>query len=208
MGQIGPRKGDMRYFCLIFLSLSIDIYGFETVQFGDNSFHRSVWDSLKKEEYYSKSQVNSQKDKQQSLNFQSMGLHTVSCQIALVKISRYEYYSQFLSFVKQSSYDDKARLISLTLSHSLMPFDMDLSFKLDRVEKPGVYPFVFEGGFLKGLNGEIQISEFSKRCFFNAVAKWQGPDTKIPNTVFEFFTQVLGQLTLKNLFRISKTMTF
>ena len=196
----------MRYF-LLFIFFISSLNSLFSLEFNDQKLKKSLWKKIEKGQNYSKSEVKTQKETQ-SLDFLSLGLHPKSCQIALVKISRYEYYEQFLDFVKKSTYDDSSKRLYLELEHSLLPFSMNLNFVIDRVSKPGVYPFHFDGGFLKGLKGTIRASQYQDRCFLVAKANWQGPDTSIPDTAFELFTEAMGQLTLRNLFRISKTMTF
>lgn len=142
----------------------------------------------------------------QKLDFLILGLHKKSCQRALVKLSQYERYEEFVAFITKSSYDPKKERIRLNLSHTFMPFDMVLDFKIERIKKPGTYYFSFDAGFLKGLKGEINISVHKNRCFFATTAAWQGPDSGIPNSVFSFFSQALGKLAMERLFRISETL--
>lgn len=143
---------------------------------------------------------------QQSLDFLILGLHKKACSRALVKLSQYERYSEFVDFIKKSQYNSKNQRIRLNLSHTLMPFDMILDFKIERIKKPGAYSFSFDSGFLKGLKGQINISSYKNRCFFATTAQWRGPDSGIPDSVFSFFSQALGKLAMERLFRISETL--
>ncbi len=177
-----------------------DFYHWETLP-----LKKRIKKSLFKEPYIL-SEVLSVSDKEQKLNFTSAGLHKKKCSFALVKLSRYENFSQHINFIKKSSYDEASQKISLSLSHTLMPFDMGLNFKIARIKGPGNYPFRFERGFLKGLKGQIHVSEHQKRCLFYAVARWQGPDTGINDSVFSFFSQALGRMAFERLFRISETL--
>lgn len=140
----------------------------------------------------------------QKLDYEIMGLHKKKCQVALSRLSQYERYSEFLDVIKKSTYNDKSKYIYLHLSHSLMPFDMSLHFKLDRVETPGIYQFSFGTGFLRGLKGTIDISEYKNRCLFHTKAKWSGPHTKINSTIFSFFTKAVGIIAMKRLLKISE----
>ena len=142
----------------------------------------------------------------QALDFKIFGLHKKSCSRALVKLSQYERYAEFVDFIKKSAYDSKSKRIRLNLSHTLMPFDMLLDFKIERITETGVYHFSFDSGFLKGLKGEINISQDKTRCFFATTASWQGPYSGIPNSVFSFFSQALGEIAMERLFRISETL--
>lgn len=143
----------------------------------------------------------------QELNFSIAGFHQKSCDYVLKKLSLYENYSEFLDFVKSSQYDEQKQEINFLLSHTLLPYDMRLIFKLPRITKEGVYPFSFEMGLLKDLKGVIYVEKINNRCLFYSKANWSGPDTKIPNVVFEVFSQALSKLTMEKLFRISNTLS-
>jgi hypothetical protein len=142
-------------------------------------------------------------NKEQSLHFSIAGLHPKSCKYALRTLSRYEDYSHFLSFVKESHYNESKKEINFTLSHFLLPYEMRLIFTLPRITTPGTYPYTFDIGLLKNLRGNIYVIEQGERCLFYSTAEWKGPHTGINNTVFEFFSQVLSQLSMEILFRIS-----
>jgi len=157
---------------------------------------------------YCTSTVNSNetgKKEFQSLNYFIAGLHQKRCRIALSKLSQYERYQEFIDFVKKSQYDKMQKRIKLHLGHILMPFDMILDFELPRISKPGIYPFRFNKGFLKGLTGEISISQYKNRCLFATQARWKGKKTSIPDQVLSFFSQSLGKNAMETLFRISLT---
>lgn len=141
----------------------------------------------------------------QSLDFAIAGLHTRDCRFALRKLSRYESFSKFLGVIKKSDYDEKKEEIYLLISSPILPKDMVMQFKIPRIKKPGIYTFMFDRGFLKGLTGTIHVSEYKKRCHFYTKADWEGPDTKFPNMVFELFTRTLGQISMERLFKISST---
>lgn len=162
--------------------------------------------SILEEGPYCKSEVVDLAQKRQKLDFLILGLHKKACSRALVKLSQYERYAEFVDFITKSSYDKSSERIRLNLSHTFMPFDMVLDFKLERITKPGTYAFSFDAGFLKGLKGLISISSYKNRCFFATTADWQGPDSNIPNSVFSFFSQALGKLAMERLFRISETL--
>lgn len=142
----------------------------------------------------------------QKLDFFIAGLHKKTCSFALVKLSQYERYQEFVDFIKISKYDDKTGRIWLKLSHSLLPFNMILDFHLARIKEKGVTHFRFDSGFLNGLTGEIHVNEYKARCLFATRANWQGPDSGIPDTVFSFFSRALGKLSMEKLFRISQTL--
>lgn len=164
-----------------------------------------VKESLK-ESPYAKSDVETYDNKQQSLDYLIAGLHKKECSYALVKLSQYERFKEFIDFVKKSSYNEKTERIRLSLSHTFLPFDMVLDFKIKRIKDTGAFPFQFDAGFLKGLKGVINISKHQKRCLFATTANWRGPDSGIPDSVFSFFSQALGKLAMERLFRVSETL--
>lgn len=153
---------------------------------------------------YCKSKVESD-EATQSLQYFIGGLHKKNCRVALSKLSQYERFSEFIDFVEKSSYDEKSQRITLYLGHLLLPFDMILDFEIPRIKKPGIYPFHFDKGFLKGLTGEISVSTHRNRCLFVSEARWKGPKSRIPDQVFSFFSQALGKNAMETLFRISLT---
>jgi len=143
--------------------------------------------------------------KGQSLEFKTSGLHTRPCRFALKKLSKYENFKNYLDFVTESHYQDDKKRVNFRLSSKLLPFDMTLDFVLPRITKQGAYPFFFDKGFLTGLQGVIHVSEYKNRCLFYTEANWKGPETKIPDLIFEFFSVTLSKIAMKNLFRISRT---
>ncbi|MFA6237543.1 MAG: hypothetical protein WC635_09475 [Bacteriovorax sp.] len=145
-------------------------------------------------------------NKEQSLRFSIAGLHPKSCSYALKTLSLYENYSRFLSFVKESQYNESKKEINFVISHFLLPYDMRLIFSLPRINKPGVYPFTFDIGLLKNLHGNITVTDNGSRCLFYSNAEWRGPHTGINNTIFELFSQVLSKLSMEILFRKSSTL--
>ena len=122
----------------------------------------------------------------QELHFTIAGLHPKSCSYVLKKLSLYEDYNQFLDFVKTSEYDLFTGEIDFLISHTLLPYDMRLVFKLPRITQPGVYPFSFERGLLLNLKGNIHVINHKNRCLFYTKADWSGPHTGFPNLIFEF----------------------
>ena len=145
------------------------------------------------------------KEKKQELKFSVTGLHKKSCRFALRKLSQYEIYKNHIGFIKKSRYLEKEGRVDFLLSSLLLPFDMRLNFKIPRIKSPGVYPFLFDQGFLKNLNGVIQVAESKNQCLFHTTASWIGPHSGINDTIFAFFSKALAELAMKNLFRMSKT---
>ncbi len=208
------RKGTMRKILLFIFIFFNTNFLYSEVKSVINSlekipYKKSIKESILEGEIFSESTVKDfeqNKKKMQSLNFSIAGLHKKSCSYALVKLSQYENYNKFISFVKESYYNNKTGEISFLLSHLLLPYDMQLIFKLPRIKAPGTYPFSFELGFLKGLVGNIHVINHQNRCLFYSEAKWSGPDTGLNATLFEMFSQGLSKISMETLFRISQTM--
>lgn len=209
--RLGLRKGTMHYkfkFCILLILtsfVSFSLYG-EVLDHNVLPYKKNLKEKIFEGEIFSESKVKSAKNEQE-LHFTIAGLHQKSCEYALKKLALYENYSQFLDFVKTSQYDEKTNEINFLLSHTLLPYDMRLIFKLPRIEKTGVYPFSFEQGILKNLKGNIYAIKYQNRCLFYSRADWSGPHTGFPNVIFEFFSQSLAKLSMERLFRISNTLS-
>ncbi len=169
-------------------------------------------ESLQKGNFVVQSDVASAKtDKtnRQSLDFYTAGLHPRACVFAMRKLSRYELYTQWLDFVKEASYNEDTQRVRFLLNHALLPFKMQIDFKLPRIKGAGTYHYSFDRGFVAGLSGDIQliedasVPEKDRRCLFYATAKWEGPHTGIPNSVFEVFSTTLTRVAMEKLFRLS-----
>lgn len=167
-------------------------------------FKDSLTKKLSKGHHIVSSEVDSLPNNKQEFHFKMAGLHTKSCNIALRKLSRYETFHKYIEFIDRSSYDDKRKKVYFRIKSPILPYTMVLQFKFDRVSKPGRYPFEFNYGFLKGLKGSMHITEYKNRCLFYTQADWKGPDSKIPDVVFEFFTKALSKMLMEKLFSISR----
>jgi hypothetical protein len=154
-------------------------------------------------EVISVGKVDSPKDKEQQMMLFVAGIHPRNCVRAMRKLSSYENYSKFIDFIKKSNYDDQKQSVNFVMDHTLLPFPMDLTFKIPRITKAGNYPFIFETGFLKNLKGTIAVKDVGKFCLMSLKADWRGPETKIPNFPFSMFIQTVGKVGLEHLIRIS-----
>lgn len=173
-------------------------------------YKKNLKEKILKGTIFSESKVNSRiidQKKWQELHFTIAGLHPKSCDYALKKLALYENYHQFLDFVKKSDYDSSKEEINFLLSHILLPYDMQLIFKLPRINKVGTYPFVFEIGILKNLKGTIHVVDYKNSCLFFTKADWEGPHTGFPDLIFEFFTVTLSKHSMEKLFRLSQTLS-
>ncbi|MCY4643126.1 MAG: hypothetical protein OXB88_00755 [Bacteriovoracales bacterium] len=160
------------------------------------------WKGLYRGELIIKSLMKTE-GKFQRLSYYAAGLHPRTCPKALQKISEYESYRDFISFIKRSRYHKKTQDFELLFDHTLLPFPMVLKFRIPRIKAPGIYPFSFPMGLLKGLKGKIQVSRRQGRCFMELKARWKGPSTKINDTVFEVFSITLGRIGIRKVFRVS-----
>jgi len=187
-------------FCLKSSFAKIDTLTFKQVLKNEN-----IQKSILKEPYVSTTMSNIiyEGKKGQSMIFWAAGLHEKSCRVALRKLSRYEEYKNYLSFLEESSYFEESNRVSFIIKTSLFPIRLGLRFKIPRIDKEGVFPFVFEEGFLKNLRGEIHISEDNARCFFYIKSNWQGPDSGFSNTLLELFSNTIIKMGAEKLFRIS-----
>jgi hypothetical protein len=189
---------------LILNSFSL-IYATEPIEIMDTPLSSSIQKKLIKNIIFSETEVESLPNNQQKLIFHLAGLHLKSCKIALTKLSKYENYEKYLDMVKKSYYNEKTQILKFFLQAYILPFKMILEFKLPRIIKPGLYHFQFLKGFLKGLKGEIHVSQYKNRCFFYSTAKWKGPDSGIFDFIFEFFASTLSKMSMEKLFIISSS---
>ena len=160
-------------------------------------------EDLLKGEVISVGNVTSPSDKEQQMMLFVSGVHPRNCVRAMRKLSLYENYTNYIDFIKKSSYDDKKEIVTFVMDHALLPFPMVLTFKIPRITKEGHYPFTFDHGFLKDLKGTIAVKEVGKFCLLTMKTDWRGPETKIPNVAFEAFIQTVGKLGLEHLIRVS-----
>ena len=142
-------------------------------------------------------------EKGQKMDFWAAGLHPRDCRLALRKLSRYEDYKQYLSYLEESLYFEDIQLVSFYIKTPIFPIRVSLRFKIPRITKEGVYPFIYEQGFLKDLKGTIHVSQEKDRCFFYIKADWEGRHSGFSNTLLEFFSKTLVKLGMEKLFRIS-----
>lgn len=139
----------------------------------------------------------------QELHSKVIGLHPRTCATGLRKISRYEQYSSHMSFLKQSRYDDSNQQVYFLIDHAVLPFPMQLKFKIGRITSPGDYSFFFPDGIFQGLVGKIHIAPIGNRCLYFMRVDWKGKDTSIPDLVVGAFAQTLSKLGLEHLIRVS-----
>jgi hypothetical protein len=166
---------------------------------GDMKFSQTIQSG----EVVSWSHVENDADTRQKMIVQVAGLHPRSCQKGLRKISRYEDYKLHMSFVKESSYDEKKQIVRLLLEHIVLPFPMVLSFKIPRVTTTGETLLQFDHGIFAGLKGKIRVASVGNRCLYFMRADWHGKTTGLTPVIVETFAQTLTKIGLEHLIRIS-----
>ncbi len=147
--------------------------------------------------------VTSPTDKEQQMMLFVSGVHPRNCTKTMRKLSLYENYSSYIDFIKKSSFDEKNQQVTFVIDHLLLPFPMNLNFKIPRITKEGHYPFTFDHGFLKDLKGVIGVKNVGKFCLLTLKTDWRGPETPIPNLAFSTFIETVGKLGLEHLIRVS-----
>lgn len=164
----------------------------------------SIIERIKKDYIYASSQVTTSDQKNsQKLILRASALHPRSCQVALPILSQYENYHNYIDFIETSLYDKSRQKIYLLLSSPLLPFKMEMQLTFPRMTGPGSYPFTFDLGFLKGLEGLFQSADLGGRCLFYLEANWTGAKTSFPDLLFETFSQTLTEIGFKRLIKIS-----
>ncbi|MCB9093650.1 MAG: hypothetical protein H6621_01155 [Halobacteriovoraceae bacterium] len=175
----------------------------------------SVESYLKKNDFYSRSNVeyllkgkviaNSDVDSPdkdtQTMWTKASAFHSRDCKPVLAKLSRYEDYSKYMSFIEYSTYVNG--VINMRLKISLIPMAFDFTMKMPRIDKPGLYPFVFSAGILKGLTGTLDILEIDKRCFLFAKIDWKGKNLGYADFLMENFFTTVAKLGLEKVFSIT-----
>ena len=160
-------------------------------------------EDLLKGEVISTGKVTSPTEKEQQMNLFVSGVHPRNCQRAMRKLSLYENYHNYMDFIKTSTYVEKTQKFTFVITHTLLPYDMVVGFKIPRITKEGYYPFTFEDGFLKDLKGTVIVQEVGTHCLLGLKADWRGPESRIPNVIFSNFIQTVGRLGLEHLIRVS-----
>jgi hypothetical protein len=148
-------------------------------------------------------EVDSPSANEQKLELFVSGIHPRSCPRAMRKLSLYENYYQYMDFIKKSNYDEKSQRFSFVIDHTLLPFPMLVTFKIPRIHGEGHYPFTFEHGFLKNLKGTVIVKDLEKHCLMGLRTDWKGAKSKIPDSLFGTFIEVIGKVGLEHLMRVS-----
>ncbi len=170
------------------------------------SFYENKWKMTKRSiQYMKKGEVlaNSTVEstgKKQSFSMKVAAIHKKKCSKVLRKLSLFESYKDWISFIKKSDYNPNRKLLTINANHTLLPFPMIVHVIVDRPTKKGVYPFIFPTGLFRGLKGEFIIDQKENKCLFFAKSHWQG-QKKLPDFAIELFSDALTKLAGEALFR-------
>lgn len=183
--------------------LIIFIFALKPQVFADTNLQKFIyknWKINKTQEQYlmqgkilSESKVKSP-GKKQDFSLNVMALQNVKCSKILRKISMLENYSEWVSFIKKSTYSEENKLFTIRADHALLPYPMLVHILVSRPTTAGFYPFMFPTGMFHGMAGHFEIKEFDKKCIFYAKSHWNGPKTKIPDFVVELFSETLSRM--------------
>ncbi len=131
----------------------------------------------------------------------ALGLHDLKCESVLPKISRYEDYKKYMSFVNQSTYVNK--IFTLAFKVALLPVEFSAQLKIDRIPGQGNFPFVFIGELFKGSAGEIKVQEIEGRCLVYIHLNLNVRDLGYPDFIMENFYTTVAKMGLRKLFQVS-----
>jgi hypothetical protein len=174
-------------------------------------FDKDILSRIKKSEriVITKSQdllTKTPKGPDQDFFFQAVGLHPKACWFSLTKLSQYENFKNLIDYIKESSYDEKTKRINLLFVADFLPLSLRLNFKIDRITQAGVYRFEFDQGFLNGLKGEIQVSNYKGHCLFYSIATWKGPHTGYSPLILENISKTLAVIAIEKMFHLTQTL--
>lgn len=192
---------------MLFSTLALGVNKVSLVEFDQLPLNKTQKNRVLAKKVVINSEVETvENGKKQSLSFYIVGKHKRSCRFALKKLKRFELYKDFIGIIKSSTYNQSTRDLSITMIPPIIPGKLSLNFKIDRITGKGVYPFTFEKGFLRGLKGEVHVSEHKHRCLFYIRSKWKGTKTRFPDRIIELLSTTVGQLAMEKLFRISSML--
>jgi len=170
-------------------------------------FPKNALDKIKKHEIITDSVVTDYetnlKEKRQTMDFKSAGLHKKTCAESIPRIFNYESYQDKIEMITHSSYDDTLGRVKIVLTAPIIKNSFALNFKIPRITQPGSYDFLFDRGFLSGLKGTITVTPINKHCLYFAKASWDGPHSGYSNLILSLFSKTAMSLSTNKLFRIS-----
>lgn len=142
-----------------------------------------------------------QSGKQQEFTMHVAAMHPKACGRILRKLSMFEKFETWVSFIKSSVYDEGHKLWTIKADHALLPYPMLVHIIVDRPKTAKRYPFTFPTGMFAGLKGHFIIKEHKNKCVFYATSYWSGKHTGIPNFVIDLFSETLTKLGGEIIFR-------
>jgi len=171
-----------------------------------HNFYKNYWKMtqrsiqyLKKGEILVDSNVSSDQ-KKQVFHMKVAAVHPKKCSKVLRKLSLFESYKDWISFIKSSNYNKRQRLLTIKANHTLLPYPMVVHVIVKRPKSPGIYPFYFPTGIFAGLKGEMVIKDTANKCTFFSKSYWSGKK-KLPDFAVELFSETLTQIAGSTLFR-------
>jgi hypothetical protein len=194
----------LTYFFILSLCILVSVQATETGSLDE--FYRDKWkltqksyEYLKKSELLVDSTVTST-GKKQAMNIKIAGAHKKKCPKILRKLSMFDQYKNWVSFIHESKYSAENKLLTIKADHTLLPFPMIVHVIVDKPIKEGTYPFLFPTGIFTGLKGTMYIKQQKEYCAVYSEANWAG-NKKIPDFVVELFSETLSKLAAKALLR-------
>ncbi len=185
--------GIIIFFTVIFPMISLADYDLEKYLNAKWKLSKTQKKYLEQGQILADATVETIEDKQ-TFELKVFAYHRKQCRKVLRKISLFESYKDWISFIHYSTYQEKPNLLTFKANHPLLPYPMIIYIITERPSKKGRYPFTFPSGLFGGLKGYFEITEFNNRCLFFARSNWFGQKTKLPDLVIEIFSETLSQL--------------
>ena len=175
-----------------------------------NSFSRSNLEYLEQGRVIVKSEVQTikaegEEQKKQKLTLYLAGLHSEKCETSIEKLKEYEKFSEYITFITKSTYDESNKHIAMNLNGSpFVPIDFTLEVTIDRLSTPKTYPYIMGAGLFQGLKGDLDIVQAPEnRCLYYVTGDYLGQSTGMPDFVVETLANGIGKKGLERLFKIS-----
>jgi len=148
-----------------------------------------------------KTEVTSPKKSFQKISEKILLFHKKQCSSVISTIGQYENYTNFFDFVNKSEY--KNNHIYLKIKFFLIPREFPINVKINRLSTPKEYPFVFNTGFLDGLQGILNIKEVNNRCLIHFSMDWEGKYTGMSNYILETFLYTIAKYGMRKMLLIT-----
>lgn len=149
---------------------------------------------LTKGEIIVDSHVTTHSDNLQEFHMKVAAFHPKSCSKVLKKISQFELYPDWISYITKIVYKEDEELLVLHADHVLLPYPMVVDILVKRPTKEGNYSFIFPTGIFSGLKGNAEIADINGRCLLYTTSHWKGPHTKLSAFMIELFSETLTRI--------------